>query len=103
VEKLSLIVAFTSPRRGIEAEIFLHITEYCVLFGAEFAVKVNVARIAYGKDVVHWDGDSYDVGTTGKYDSDRNCTVFFLIASGVALSPLHCGHFWPIVPAPDDR
>jgi hypothetical protein len=30
-------------------------------------------------------------------------TVFFFIASGVGLSPLHCGHFWPIVPAPDDR
>jgi hypothetical protein len=31
--------------------------------------------------------------------------VFFIffIASGVGLSPLHCGHFWPIVPAPDDR
>jgi hypothetical protein len=31
-----------------------------------------------------------------------HCTVFF-IASGVGLSPLYCGHFWPIVPAPDDR
>jgi hypothetical protein len=27
----------------------------------------------------------------------------FFIASGVGLSPLHCGHFWPIVLAPDDR
>jgi hypothetical protein len=27
----------------------------------------------------------------------------FFIASGVGLSPLYCGHFWPIVPAPDDR
>jgi hypothetical protein len=27
--------------------------------------------------------------------------LFFL--SGVGLSPLYCGHFWPIVPAPDDR
>jgi hypothetical protein len=26
----------------------------------------------------------------------------FFIASGVGLSPLYCGHFWPIVPAPDD-
>jgi hypothetical protein len=25
------------------------------------------------------------------------------IFSGVELSPLYCGHFWPIVPAPDDR
>jgi hypothetical protein len=24
------------------------------------------------------------------------------IASGVGLSPLYCGHFWPIIPAPDD-
>jgi hypothetical protein len=23
-------------------------------------------------------------------------------ASGVGLSPFYCGHFWPIVPAPDD-
>jgi hypothetical protein len=29
-------------------------------------------------------------------------TVFF-IASGVGLSPLYCCHFWPIVPASDDR
>jgi hypothetical protein len=27
----------------------------------------------------------------------------FFIASGVGLSPLYCGHFWPIVLAPDDR
>jgi hypothetical protein len=27
----------------------------------------------------------------------------FLIASGVGLSLLYCGHFWPIVQAPDDR
>jgi hypothetical protein len=29
--------------------------------------------------------------------------TFFLIASGVGLSPLYCGHFWFIVPALDDR
>jgi hypothetical protein len=41
---------------------------------------------------------------------DRSATVtgnfvftFFLFASGVGLSPLYCGHFWPIVAAPDDR
>jgi hypothetical protein len=28
---------------------------------------------------------------------------FSFIASGVGLIPLYCGHFWPIVPAPDDR
>jgi hypothetical protein len=27
----------------------------------------------------------------------------FFIDSSVGLSPLYCGHFWPIVPAPDDR
>jgi hypothetical protein len=27
----------------------------------------------------------------------------FLFASGVGLSPLYCGHFWSIVPAPDER
>jgi hypothetical protein len=25
--------------------------------------------------------------------------IFLFIASGVGLSPLYCGHFWPIVPA----
>jgi hypothetical protein len=30
------------------------------------------------------------------------CSNFFT-ASGVGLSPLYCGHFCPIVPAPDDR
>jgi hypothetical protein len=29
--------------------------------------------------------------------------IIIFIASGVGLSPLHCGHFWPNVPAPDDR
>jgi hypothetical protein len=29
--------------------------------------------------------------------------VSTFIASGVGLSPLYCGHFWPTVPAPDDR
>jgi hypothetical protein len=28
---------------------------------------------------------------------------FFFVASGVGLSSLYCGHFWPIVPTPDDR
>jgi hypothetical protein len=31
------------------------------------------------------------------------CVCVFFIASGLELSPLYCGHFWPIVPAPDDR
>jgi hypothetical protein len=29
--------------------------------------------------------------------------IVSFIASGVGLSPLYCGRFWPIVPAPDDR
>jgi hypothetical protein len=29
--------------------------------------------------------------------------MYFFIASGAGLSPLYCGHIWPIVPAPDDR
>jgi hypothetical protein len=29
--------------------------------------------------------------------------LLFFIANVVGLSPLHCGHFWPIVRAPDDR
>jgi hypothetical protein len=32
-----------------------------------------------------------------------NAEGLFFIASGVGLSPLYCDHFWPIVPAPDDR
>jgi hypothetical protein len=34
---------------------------------------------------------------------DREYFKDFLIASGLGLSPLYRGHFWPIVPAPDDR
>jgi hypothetical protein len=33
----------------------------------------------------------------------NKCLQYIFIASGVGLSPLYCGHFWPIVPAPDDR
>jgi hypothetical protein len=33
----------------------------------------------------------------------RNTIPFYFIASGVGLSPLYCGHFWPILPAPDHR
>jgi hypothetical protein len=29
--------------------------------------------------------------------------VIFFIISGVGLSPLYYGHFWTVVPAPDDR
>jgi hypothetical protein len=29
--------------------------------------------------------------------------MIYFIANGVGLSPLYYGHFWPIVPAPDDR
>ncbi|PNF40685.1 hypothetical protein B7P43_G02863 [Cryptotermes secundus] len=44
--------------------------------------------------------DSHAVTVT----SAHNVEMFiFFIASGVGLCPLHCGHFWPIVPAPDDR
>jgi hypothetical protein len=35
--------------------------------------------------------------------STHKIISIFFIASGVGLSPLYCGHFWPIVPAPDDR
>jgi hypothetical protein len=33
----------------------------------------------------------------------RHSGVLLSIPSGVGLGPLYCGHFWPIVPAPDDR
>jgi hypothetical protein len=34
----------------------------------------------------------------------RGCeNHLYFIASGVGLSHVYCGHFWPIVPAPDDR
>jgi hypothetical protein len=51
------------------------------------------------------------IGTVSKQNSayievrvrnSEDCRIFF-IASGVGLSPLYCGHYWPIVPAPDDR
>jgi hypothetical protein len=29
--------------------------------------------------------------------------IHFFNASGIGLSPLYCDHFWPVVPAPDDR
>jgi hypothetical protein len=35
--------------------------------------------------------------------SSETVLTFLLNANGVGLIPLHCGHFWPIVPAPDDR
>jgi hypothetical protein len=48
----------------------------------------------------------YNVHITQSFDGIQflNIHIFiFFIASGVGLSPLYCGHFWPIVPAPDDR
>jgi hypothetical protein len=33
----------------------------------------------------------------------RTSSVWVQSASGVGLRPLYCGHFWPIVPAPDDK
>jgi hypothetical protein len=36
------------------------------------------------------------------FDSMEVVRIFF-IASGMGLSPLYCGHFWPIVLAPDVR
>jgi hypothetical protein len=43
-------------------------------------------------------------GQTDKLSMAVICldTIFFN-GSGVGLSPLYCGHFRPIVPAPDDR
>jgi hypothetical protein len=35
--------------------------------------------------------------------SDNRIDPIFFIASGMGLSRLYCGHFWPIVPAADDR
>jgi hypothetical protein len=37
--------------------------------------------------------------------SNRNILYFVFLVSwgGVRLSPLYCGHYWPTVPAPDDR
>jgi hypothetical protein len=29
--------------------------------------------------------------------------LLFFNASGVGLSLWYCGHFWPIIPAPNDR
>jgi hypothetical protein len=33
----------------------------------------------------------------------RLSQIIFFIINGVGLSPWYCGHFWPIVQAPDDR
>jgi hypothetical protein len=65
--------------------------------------------------VVLWISTTVDqcpVSTTGQYyggsvrsTMDQYCcrSECNIIANGVGLSPLYCGHFWPIVPAPDDR
>jgi hypothetical protein len=52
----------------------------------------------------------YHCWETGQVGGVRSCghrrsvaLSFFFISSGVGLSPLYCGLFWPIVPAPDDR
>jgi hypothetical protein len=45
-----------------------------------------------------------DMQEKGKFEKRHDdVNSIFFIASGVGLSPLYCGHFWPIVPAPDDR
>jgi hypothetical protein len=42
---------------------------------------------------------------TQKYADTRSyvTNLYIIIASGVGLSPLYRGHFWPILPAPDAR
>jgi hypothetical protein len=48
----------------------------------------------------------FSVEVWAKQDSRIHVTSIFrvfFIASGVGLSPFYCGHFWPILPAPDDR
>jgi hypothetical protein len=47
--------------------------------------------------------DCLDINSVQGWCTANWNSVFFFIASGVGLSPLYCGHFWPIVPAPDDR
>jgi hypothetical protein len=49
---------------------------------------------------VHWTTQHYIQKTALSLFKDY---CFLFIASGVAQSPLYCGHFWPIVSAPDDR
>jgi hypothetical protein len=46
-------------------------------------------------------GGSWSCPKARFYVSDIEAWVCF-IASGVGLSPLYCGHFWPIVQAPDN-
>jgi hypothetical protein len=45
----------------------------------------------------------HNIDTINKSTQTLNETSTSFIASGVGLSPLYCGHFWPIVPAADDR
>jgi hypothetical protein len=41
-------------------------------------------------------------GHAGYFTDNGVYSPIIIIVSGVGLSPLYCGHFWPIVPAPDD-
>jgi hypothetical protein len=44
--------------------------------------------------------DDVSVGFQSDSESQSELELLFFNASGVGLSPLYCGHFWPIVPAP---
>jgi hypothetical protein len=60
----------------------------------------KVARHRFS--VWHKEAIEEDCANWRKSSGYWGATIFF-IASGVGLSPLYCGHFWPIVPASDDR
>jgi hypothetical protein len=62
----------------------------------QIGVKVFINLLLFTRNTIRLPTVS---GTENRY---RLHGLFF-IASGVGLSPLYCGHFWPIVPAPDDR
>jgi hypothetical protein len=74
--------------------LFLNLVVLFLFYGL-----LDMGRFIIRKRRLDNDSESSVAGTS--FGSITLYGVF--IASWVGLSPLYCGHFWPIVPAPDDR
>jgi hypothetical protein len=82
------------------------ITKHCIHFPCD-GVTAEGFRLVTGFT------EPLQIVTTSNYSAIANShtqqfntartIVYFFIASWVGLSPLYCGHFWPIVPASDYR